>query len=74
LHITIPRGSYKRLKPSMDIDTSIEAPVEKGSQLGVVRVTLNKEEVSTAPLVALESVEEGNIFQLAKDYIINLFI
>jgi D-alanyl-D-alanine carboxypeptidase (penicillin-binding protein 5/6) len=74
LHITIPRGSYKSLKPSMDIDTNIEAPVEKGSQLGVVRITLNKEELSTAPLVALESVEEGNIFQLAKDYIINLFI
>jgi D-alanyl-D-alanine carboxypeptidase (penicillin-binding protein 5/6) len=74
LHITIPRGSYKRLKPSMDIDTKIEAPVEKGSQLGVVRIILNKKELSTTPLVALESVEEGNIFQLAKDYIISLFI
>lgn len=74
LHITIPRGSYKRLEPSMDVDASIEAPVEKGAQLGVVRIMLNEEELSTAPLVALEGVEEGNIFQLAKDYIIGLFI
>jgi len=74
LHITIPRGSYKNLKPSIDIDANIEAPVEKGSQFGVVRIILDQEELSSAPLVALESVEEGNIFQLAKDYIINLFI
>ena len=58
----------------MDIDANIEAPVEKGSQLGVVRIILNQKELSTAPLVALESVAEGNIFQLAKDYIISLFI
>lgn len=74
LYITIPRGSYKNLKPSMDVNTNIEAPAEKGDQLGVVRVNLNDEELSVVPLVSLEDVDRGNIFQLAKDYIIQLFI
>ena len=73
LHITIPRGSYKQLNALMDIDANIEAPLDKGEQLGVVRITLNDEELSEVPLVALQRVEEGNLFQIAKDYMLQLF-
>ena len=73
LYITIPRGSYKSLEAVMDVDANIQAPLQKGSQHGAVRVTLNNEEVLNAPLVALESVDEGNLLQVAKDHILQLF-
>jgi D-alanyl-D-alanine carboxypeptidase (penicillin-binding protein 5/6) len=73
LYITIPRGSYSELEAVMDVDASIVAPLEKGSQHGAVRVNLADEEMLNAPLVALEPVAEGSIFQIAKDHILQLF-
>ena len=73
LYITIPRGSYQDLEAVMDVDANIQAPLEKGSQHGVVRISLADKEVLQAPLVALDSVAEGGIFQVAKDYILQLF-
>jgi D-alanyl-D-alanine carboxypeptidase (penicillin-binding protein 5/6) len=73
LYITIPRGSYGQLEAVMDVDANIEAPLDKGSQHGAVRVNLAEEEMLHTPLVALESVGEGSIFQRAKDHILQLF-
>ena len=73
LYVTIPRGSYGELEAVMDVDANIVAPLEKGSQHGAVRVSLAEEEMMNAPLVALEPVEEGSIFQIAKDHILQLF-
>ncbi len=56
----------------MDIDKNIEAPVSKGQQIGVVKVSLDGEELASVPLVALETVKEGNLFQQAKDYFLRL--
>jgi D-alanyl-D-alanine carboxypeptidase (penicillin-binding protein 5/6) len=47
--------------------------LQKGSQHGVVRVSLDGEELNRTPLVALEAVGEGNILQIAKDYILQMF-
>ena len=73
LYITIPRGSYKDLEAVMDVDANIEAPLDKGTRHGSVRISLAEEELMQAPLVALESVGEGSIFQIAKDHILQLF-
>ena len=73
LYVTIPRGSYGALEAVMDVDANIEAPLDKGSQHGVVRVNLAEEEMLHTPLVALESVSEGSLFQIAKDHILQLF-
>ena len=73
LYVTIPRGSYKSLEAVMDVDTNIQAPLEKGSQHGAVRVTMNEEEIALAPLVALDAIGEGSIIQIAKDHILQLF-
>ena len=72
LAITIPRGSYAKLDATMDIDKNIEAPVEKGQQIGVVKVSLNGELLESVPLVALETISEGSIFQQAKDYVLRM--
>jgi D-alanyl-D-alanine carboxypeptidase (penicillin-binding protein 5/6) len=72
LAIVIPRGAYKDLDATMDIDNNIEAPIEQGQQLGVVNVSLDGELLESVPLVALEPVERGNLFRIAKDYILKL--
>jgi D-alanyl-D-alanine carboxypeptidase (penicillin-binding protein 5/6) len=73
LSVTIPRGSYKNLEALMDVDANLEAPIEKTEALGVVRITLNGEELQRVPLVALNPVEKGNLFQVAKDYVMQMF-
>lgn len=72
LAITIPRGAYDELDATMDIDKNIQAPVSKGQQVGVVKVSLNGELLETVPLVALETINEGSFFQKAKDYVLRL--
>jgi D-alanyl-D-alanine carboxypeptidase (penicillin-binding protein 5/6) len=72
LAIAIPRGAYDDLDATMDIDKNIEAPVAKGQQIGEVKVSLDGKMLETVPLVALETVSEGNLFQQAKDYVLRL--
>lgn len=72
LAITIPRGAYDELDATMDIDKNIQAPVSKGQQVGVVKVSLNGDLLETVPLVALETINEGSFFQKAKDYVLRL--
>lgn len=73
LHITVPRGQYKKLKTVLEVQPDIEAPVQKGQPLGVVRVMLDGEEVFSRPLVALQAVAEGSLWQRARDNIIRFF-
>lgn len=63
LVVTIPRGQANELEATMDVDKVIKAPVVKGEEYGVVRVTLGDEEVLTAPLVAVEGIEEGGLLK-----------
>lgn len=72
LAISIPRGTYDELDATMDIDKNIEAPVTKGQKVGEVKVSLNGELLETVPLVALETINEGGIFQRAKDFVLRL--
>jgi D-alanyl-D-alanine carboxypeptidase (penicillin-binding protein 5/6) len=72
LAIAIPRGQYDNLDATMDIDKNIEAPVSKGQQIGEVKVSLDGNLLASVPLVALETVNEGSLFQQAKDYFMRM--
>ncbi len=63
LYVTIPRRHYTDLKASLIIDKKITAPVKEGAKLGSVNVTLKGETVMNKDLIALKSVEQGNIIQ-----------
>ncbi|NOQ64966.1 MAG: serine-type D-Ala-D-Ala carboxypeptidase [Methyloprofundus sp.] len=67
LYVTISRRHYKEMKASTNVDVTIMAPVEAGTQLGTVNVTLRDKLVSSAPLVALNAVEKGSFLQRAYD-------
>ena len=73
LFVTIPRGQYKKLDAVIDINNDIEAPVKKGQQLGVVSIKLEGKEIITQPLIALQSIDEGSLWQRGKDRVIQLF-
>ena len=60
LSITVPRGRYKDLQASTNIQQPVVAPVAKGSELGEVEIRLGDEVVATRMLVAVDEVEKGS--------------
>ncbi len=73
LYITVPRGQYKSLKASMNIDKTIIAPVSRGEAFGSVNIRLGDELIAERKLVALQDVAEGGLVQIAKDSVLLLF-
>ncbi|WP_198263166.1 D-alanyl-D-alanine carboxypeptidase family protein [sulfur-oxidizing endosymbiont of Gigantopelta aegis] len=67
LAVTIPRGQYKNLKPSININMPLVAPIAKGQKLGKVELRLDGKILSISPLVALKAINEGSLWQQAKD-------
>lgn len=67
IYVTIPRRQYKDLKAVINVDKKITAPVADGAKLGSVKVTLKDEVVINKDLVALKTVDQGNIFQRLSD-------
>jgi len=67
LYVTIPRGQYKSLDASMSINNRVIAPVAAGQELGTVQVKLGEEIVAEQPLVSLNAIGEGSIWQRVMD-------
>ena len=63
LLVTVPRGRYDQLKPTMDVPKNLVAPITKGQEIGMVKVMLDDKVVAQRPLVALDAVEEGGFFK-----------
>ncbi len=70
LYATIPRRQYKDLKGVITVDKNITAPIKEGAKLGSVKVTLGDDVIAEKDLVALKSVDQGNIFQRLSDSVI----
>jgi len=73
IFITIPRGRYRDLDASMDIDSEISAPVVRGAQLGRISITLDGEAVVSEDIVATQTIDEGSLFVKAMDSIKLMF-
>ncbi|SIQ16804.1 D-alanyl-D-alanine carboxypeptidase family protein [Solilutibacter tolerans] len=63
LIVSMPRGRYPQMKSSMDVPKTLVAPITKGQKIGTVKVTLDGKEIASAPLVAMEAVEEAGFFK-----------
>ncbi len=59
LYVTVPRGQYKSLAATLEVDMRIIAPVGKGERHGAVKVSLADKLLATRPLVALQDVAQG---------------
>jgi D-alanyl-D-alanine carboxypeptidase (penicillin-binding protein 5/6) len=73
IHITIPRGRYRELDASMEIDREISAPITQGQQLGQVNIKLDDELMLSEDIVAMQDVAEGSLFVRAMDSIKLIF-
>ncbi|MDH3713232.1 MAG: D-alanyl-D-alanine carboxypeptidase [Gammaproteobacteria bacterium] len=73
LFVTIPRGQYKKLDAALQVSDAATAPARKYQSLGKVRVTLDGELVEERPLLALQDIAEGNLWQQARDTVLLLF-
>jgi D-alanyl-D-alanine carboxypeptidase (penicillin-binding protein 5/6) len=67
LYATIPRRHYDDLKAVITVDKKITAPVKEGAKLGSVKVTLKEDVIADKDLIALKSVDKGNIFRRLYD-------
>lgn len=63
LLVSMPRGKYDRLKPSMDVPRILVAPIARGQAVGNVRIVLDGKVIAQAPLVAIDGVEEAGFFK-----------
>ncbi|GGD32764.1 D-alanyl-D-alanine carboxypeptidase family protein [Pseudoxanthomonas indica] len=61
--VSVPRGRYADLKPSMNVPKTLVAPITQGQAIGEVKVTLDGKVVAQAPLVAVSAVEEAGFFK-----------
>ena len=73
LFVTVPRGRYDEIDAKMEIATKLVAPVRMGEQKGVLRLALGDELSIERPLVALEDVAEGNLWQKVSDHVRLMF-
>lgn len=73
LYITLPRGQRGKLDASMSVEPEIIAPAFKGRAYGTVEVRLGDEIIATHPLVALQDVPEGGLWQRFTDSIMLWF-
>ena len=73
LYVTVPRGRYDEIKMEMEIAARPVAPVRAGAQQGVLRLALGEELMIERPLVALDDVVEGNLWQKLSDHVRLMF-
>lgn len=70
LAVTVPRGKYKDLVATTNIQQPLVAPIEAGSQLGQVEIRLGDEVIAQQPLIALQTVEQGSWWRRLIDTIL----
>jgi len=73
LYVTVARGQYDRLNARIEVDSKVFAPVSEGERRGKVVVTLGDRTLAEVPLVALETVAEGTLWQRLADNVRLLF-
>lgn len=73
LYVTVPRGRYDEIDAKMEIAARLVAPVRAGEQQGVLRLVLGDELSIERPLIALDDVAEGNLWQKVSDHVRLMF-
>ncbi|MEE8365790.1 MAG: D-alanyl-D-alanine carboxypeptidase family protein [Gammaproteobacteria bacterium] len=73
IYITIPRGRYRELDATMDIESQISAPIMRGQELGSVNIKLDEETIVSETIVAMHAVNDGNLWDKAIDGIKLMF-
>jgi D-alanyl-D-alanine carboxypeptidase (penicillin-binding protein 5/6) len=69
LYVTVPQGQENNLTTRLLMEKYLVAPVQAQQPSGTVTVLLNDQPIHQQSLIALEAVEQGNIFRRCIDQI-----
>jgi D-alanyl-D-alanine carboxypeptidase (penicillin-binding protein 5/6) len=72
-HVTVPRGTGKRIQAQLITQQPMLAPIARGQRLGTLRLTIDGAPVGDYPLLALEKVEVAGILGRGWDNILLMF-
>jgi len=67
LIVAVPAGSATKIKTQVSRTDPLVAPLNKGQQLGVLKVSLGDQPLVDVPLLALEGVEQAGLLGRAWD-------
>ena len=65
--VTVPRGRYNDLKPTMEIPGRLIAPYQKGQKLGMLKVSLDGKPLLERPVIALDDEPEAGFWGRMSD-------
>lgn len=69
LYLTLPHGQHERVRARLSVREDQVAPVHAGQSVGALTIDLDQDPIAEYPLVALDEVSEGNVFQRASDHV-----
>ena len=67
--LSVPRGQQAQLKATMETQQPLIAPISNGQTIGLMKLTLGGQPYAEAPLLALDSVPQANVFSRGWDSI-----
>ena len=65
--LVLPKGAGKDLQASVSLADPVIAPISLGDELGVLSVSLAGEQIVSRPVVSLEQVAAGSLWQRISD-------
>jgi len=73
LYVTIPRGSFDKVKSVVNMPSILVAPVALSQPVAELKVTLNDTELLKEPLRALQENPDGSLWQRTRDSVMLWF-
>ena len=73
VYVTIPRGQSENMSASVDVEETIQAPLQSGQIMGVVNVTLDEDLIYRGDVITMQGVEQGGIFKRFMDWLTLMF-
>lgn len=73
LYVTVPRDRYQDLNASMDMINPLLAPIKKHAKIGQVKIDFNGKPLKRKPLIALDSVDKGDLWRQTVDTVLMWF-
>lgn len=68
LYVTIPAGKFPEVRATLFAEKYFKAPVAAGRICGSIKIILGKETIEERPIIALNTVNEGNLAKRFMDY------
>lgn len=72
-YVTIQKGHYNKLKGLMELNNKLDAPLKRGDVVGSAIIKDGQKIVLELPLLALDAVDEGGLWQNITDSVKKLF-